>query len=261
MIFLAVAFACAPTFWWLSILAGAAAGYFSYDLREIWQAIPLAMQRAGIKWQHVLQKVRHALQEVRHTLQETKKWLTEPHPFFYGGLLVAVPFTWPVAYILQQDDTVPWALTLVLEVLAFSTFTTVLIIALGVLEEVGLKGKGKHILFDHSVKRGYAEVARNVGKGLLVVTPLILKGVIYKPIQFLVHLFRIIHSQKRILCAVDGTLGGILICLWLASPSNTLFEKALLLVFGGLLGAVLGVANWEIVSKRILHVDVPINGT
>ena len=72
--------------------------------------------------------------------------------------------------------------------------------------------------------------------------------------RFVWHLFKLIHSEKRVLCAIDGTLGGAVSYIWFASASVSFPEQAVLVVFGGLLGSAFGVANWEIVSKRILHV-------
>ena len=47
------------------------------------------------------------------------------------------------------------------------------------------------------------------------------------------------------LCALDGTMGGAVTFLWLAPYAATLDEKAIVVVFGGLIGAVLGVVHWK----------------
>ena len=72
-------------------------------------------------------------------------------------------------------------------------------------------------------------------------------------IRFGRHLFILIHSKERVLCATYGTLGGAVSYIWLARADMALAEQAALIVFGGLMGAAFGVANWEIVSKRLLH--------
>jgi hypothetical protein len=72
--------------------------------------------------------------------------------------------------------------------------------------------------------------------------------------QFAWHLFKLIHSEKRLLCAIDGTLGGAVSYIWFASSTMSFPEQVMFVIFGGLLGATFGVANWEIVSKRILRV-------
>jgi hypothetical protein len=74
------------------------------------------------------------------------------------------------------------------------------------------------------------------------------------------YLFRLIHSEKRVLCAIDGTLGGAVSYIWLASATMTLVEQAMLVLFGGLLGAAIGVVNWELISKRIFQVHLSTKG-
>jgi len=73
-------------------------------------------------------------------------------------------------------------------------------------------------------------------------------------LRFAWHLLLMVHSSKRTLCAINGTLGGAATYLWLASPGMTLSSQVLLVLFGGVLGAALGVAHFEFVSKRLLQV-------
>ncbi len=54
-------------------------------------------------------------------------------------------------------------------------------------------------------------------------------------------LFFIIHSDERLLCLVDAATG--------AAIGGYYFGNAAL---GGLTGAIIGLVNYEIVSKRIL---------
>lgn len=72
---------------------------------------------------------------------------------------------------------------------------------------------------------------------------------------FVWEMFVLIHSHKRILCAVDGTIGGTTAFLWLYLPSLSMSEHMLIAGFGGCIGAALGIFNWEIVSVRILKVN------
>jgi len=75
--------------------------------------------------------------------------------------------------------------------------------------------------------------------------------------RFSWHLFRLIHSEKRVLCGIDGAFGGLISYLWFSSSAGSLPEQAIMLVlFGGLLGAVVGVADWELISKRILQLHL-----
>lgn len=80
---------------------------------------------------------------------------------------------------------------------------------------------------------------------------------IWKAMTFLCwsawYLFKLIHKQERVLCGIDGAIGGTVSYILLASSSRTLTEQLVLILFGGLIGAVFGVADYEIVSKRVLH--------
>ena len=55
--------------------------------------------------------------------------------------------------------------------------------------------------------------------------------------------FLLVHSDIRLLCGVDAALGCAV---------GYFFGNAL---FGGVAGGVIGLLNFEIVSKRILHID------
>jgi len=61
--------------------------------------------------------------------------------------------------------------------------------------------------------------------------------------RFVKKTFIYIHSEERILCLVDGSLGATI---------GFFFESAIL---GGVAGLVFGVINYEIVSKRLLSLE------
>jgi hypothetical protein len=72
--------------------------------------------------------------------------------------------------------------------------------------------------------------------------------------SFIYYLFKEVHSNKRLLCSIDGTLGGVFSYLLLVSSAKSPSEQIVLILFGGILGVAFGILNWEIVSKRILKV-------
>jgi hypothetical protein len=79
-------------------------------------------------------------------------------------------------------------------------------------------------------------------------------GIIGIAVRFVYFLIKLIHCDKRVLCGIDSLIGGTLSYWWFAhidSPSKVAIVA--FVCFGGLLGGALGVANWEIVSKRVLH--------
>lgn len=71
--------------------------------------------------------------------------------------------------------------------------------------------------------------------------------------------FILVHSRKRVLCGIDSALGAtasywLLGDLAMRSAGST--GNLAVCLCGGLIGAALGVANWEIVSRRLLGVDL-----
>ena len=68
---------------------------------------------------------------------------------------------------------------------------------------------------------------------------------------FIRNLFFFIYSRELVLCAVDGALGAGVSYILFVLIGNMELGPALL--SGGLLGGLLGVVNYEIVSKRLLH--------
>ena len=67
----------------------------------------------------------------------------------------------------------------------------------------------------------------------------------------------LIHRYERVLCAIDGTLGGVIAYQLLIRPERSFAQNAIAVLFGMVLGAGWGVVNYEIVSKRLLKV-VPV---
>jgi hypothetical protein len=70
-------------------------------------------------------------------------------------------------------------------------------------------------------------------------------------------LFKLIHSSERVLCAIDGTLGGAIAYQFLIRQERTITQNAIAVLFGMVLGVGWGLVNYEIVSKRVLKV-VPV---
>ena len=72
-------------------------------------------------------------------------------------------------------------------------------------------------------------------------------------------LFVLIHRSERVLSALDGTLGGVVVTAWTwwSGRPDALFAKIFLVVCGMAMGALFGVLNYEIVSRRILGIAPP----
>lgn len=269
-----VALLFSPTYWWLGLLAGLAGGYVGYEFREVWRAVPIA-------WWAARRRSRTAWDM---GLALTKWWLAQPHPFVYPALVPFLPIALWLTGRLWQTWSGSGLEALVLVSLSLFLWVDVLALLVAILYGLAFLGvrRGERcfwtpfLLLGHiDTARAQAEVSfletngyrrkpltyrnvlRWVALGLvvgLVVVPLQWVGELCGfLVRFVGRLFRLIHSQKRVLCALDGTLGGGLAYFWLGTAVTAWGEGMVLVIFGGLLGAALGVLNWQLVSVRLLH--------
>jgi len=86
---------------------------------------------------------------------------------------------------------------------------------------------------------------------------LLIAGVILLA-KFSWTLFKLIHSQERLICGVDSALGVLAAYFLFVNGAHSIGEICAIILSGGLLGAVLGVVNFELVSKRLLAKYVTI---
>lgn len=290
----AVALAVVPVYWWLGLFAGFIGGYFAYDFRKVFAAIPKAWRTAR----------RFAARDRGVLFARQREWFSTLGPFMRVAMVLVVPFSmWTVflslewlgdSIIFMSDGVSCYVFVTLLLGMGALVWTILSIVAIqlvavclyclayiGVkvgergywwprlkywgemsneqsiawLEEKGLqrklltytnvlrwicKGFGIGILFFFWPLWRY--LAIGTGKGLCLLG------------KFFWHAFRLIHSNKRLLCAIDGTLGGAVSYLSLTSSAETVEAQVMITLFGGIIGAGLGIVNWEIVSKRLLHV-------
>lgn len=286
----AVALAVAPAIWWLGVLAGFAGGYLSCEFREVRRAIPVAVRSATHESRvflndEVVSKIREWLSKP-HPFYYTSAVITTPFYFWlmYHILpdllreMVAKPFP-----LMAINLVLGGVAILVFVVLAFQ-LPMIGVPILYSLAFIGARAgqrcfwcpffEDPENLRDHNLEaqkligRGYHEeplTAVNVVKwaalGVLVIIRFsvwtlwkwtflkILELAVFS-VRFGWHLFKLIHSEKRLLCGVDGAIGGAVSYLWFSSSANPL----VVVLFGGLLGAGFGILNWEVVSKRLLKV-------
>ncbi len=283
----AIAVLVIPSYWLLGLLGGIAggflSGYITFDLAEVRRKVPEALRRAKAK-------TSHAFVEIAWTITaEVKKWASKPHPFLPLMVVLVGLYLWTVfplvsdfqAFLPQRNKTLTY---FVMVVLAFEwAFFSIIIPAVAF---TGLACTGAlkvdnvywpNLLSEKEAKR---RGLRQVSLTKLNIYLFAIKGLIYWIIQsciflcwriwkytaiglwhagcfitrFLGHLFKLVHSQQRLLCGVDGTLGGLIaltgFCLYgPATPTTT--EYLTVTLFGGLIGAALGIADWELVSKRV----------
>lgn len=66
-----------------------------------------------------------------------------------------------------------------------------------------------------------------------------------------------IHSSERLLCGVDGMLGGGIVAMWaVQQPELAVSHAIVAIAFGGILGATFGVLNYRLVSPRLARYPV-----
>lgn len=262
------------------IAAGLAAGYLSFRFRAVLGAIPSA-------WSETLTELDLAREDIIQGCSEVRAWLKRAHPFVYPSIFATCVTGWVLVhrwitplkewYIAQGRSLDRFDVATLFMVVAILCYLVSLSLFVGfaflgarkwekcywypfLMIEEG-RPREKHEKEDlerdglQQKPLTYANVFRWAGKGVLMIAFPILKFfwiVLSGLCLFLLHLAGIIYSKERVLCAIWGTTGGVIACVALAPAS--LLEYLAFFVFGGLLGGVLGVFNYEILSKRIFHV-------
>ncbi|OGZ43571.1 MAG: hypothetical protein A3J55_01505 [Candidatus Ryanbacteria bacterium RIFCSPHIGHO2_02_FULL_45_17b] len=279
----AVAFMFAPVYWWFGLIAGMAGGYIGYEFREVRKAIPITMRAVG----------RGSVYAWDGAIVKAKAWFSEPHPFFYPAAIMVAPFyIWGVSHLIPEfvgstmsvGSTALLLIMVSLGILAFVEMVCAVILLVVFLAFIGARIGEKCYWWPFFLYGVESDVQELEARGLrresmnypnllrwfmkgLGLTVLFFVWTPWKRLtvgvwtrlcflgRFAWRLFKLIHSDKRILCAIDGTLGGAASYLSFASSAMSFPEQIVLVIFGGFLGAAFGVANWEIVSNRILHVS------
>lgn len=251
----AVALAVAPLFWWLGLLAGFGAGYFCCDLKEVWEKAPIA-------WEKTKKRSTFPL-----------AWLKKIHPFFWPFLLVfALSALFGLNFVLKSKDV----MLLLLFPLAVGIYFAFLFHRiLFFLAEIGsIKHKfGENCYWSEDVfgkKQGqgntyveptYQNIYRLMLRGLWICIYFVLWEMWILAPKFLKNLFILIRSHKRVVYGIDCAIGVTLTYILLGSKAVTPGQQAMVVICGGIIGAAIGVLDYEIVSKRLLHLVPATNNT
>ncbi|MDD5726730.1 MAG: hypothetical protein PHC53_05015 [Patescibacteria group bacterium] len=281
-----VALLFAPAFWWFGLISGFVGGYLAYDFREVLRAIPKAARAVGEiiaeewpdakKWlvrPRPILYLAMSLAIVIGSIIPLLEWLVEARIqgiVVFISVISAAPFLVIISgaseilmekgadaercfWITTPEDVKTWAnrrkyysdMGYAEKPYTYANAYRWLVRGIGVV----CLGVIRFLFWD---------MWRTVGEFLLQVliyVGLALLGCVYYPCLFGYKLFKLIHSHKRVLCAFDSAIGGAMSYLLLARSAHTLGAQVALVLFGGLLGAGFGVLNWEVVSKRLLHVE------
>ncbi len=288
----AVALIFAPVYWWFGLIAGLAGGYISYEFREVRKAIPIALcaaKKGGVgAWGRAIAKARAWLSESHPFFYPAAIvaaplfiWLAHHIVSDCTQTLLDCPLLLTIVFLpLFYAEVVTFFVFLVL--LTTVPFFILAFIGARVGERcywqpfVMIEDKERDAHVRKLNEKGYHEeplAYLNVLRWAVIGVAVAIRFFVWTLWKHLVigawaaicflgrfagHLVVLIHSEKRVLCAIDGTLGGVASYIWLASASTSFVGQIMLVIFGGLLGAAFGVANYEIVSKRILHVKVKV---
>jgi len=270
-----IALSVAPLFWWLGMLAGFGAGYLCYDLKEVREKAPIA-------WTAARKGSRYSLD-----------WLKRPHPFLCLYLMTIPALVSVSVKLLPWREDLLFREKIVFAFIlgAISTFMITMIVAILVEKEAERKRcfwqpslsriwTNKEITA--MIEKGYTQICPNYRNiyGLLLTglkhlvwgaienTPKVLKGIgieLFYILRFLLWdlwvfmarffwiLLKLIHSQKRVLCGIDSAIGVFVTYLLLGTKAVTPGQQVMVVICGGIIGAVVGVLNYEIISKRLLH--------
>jgi len=280
-----VALLFAPAFWWLGLIAGFVGGYLAYDFREVLRAIPKAAHEVGQiiakewpgtkKWlvrPRPILYLTMSLAIVMCSIVPLLDRLVEARitsGFVFLAVLMVATFSVSIFGVLATlmekgaDSERSFALSTPEDETRWANRRKYYS-DMGYAEKpytyanaYRWLARGIGVVCLAVIRFFFWDMWRPVGEFLLqalIFVGLVLFGCVFYPCLFGCKLFKLIHSHKRLLCAIDCAIGGAMSYLLLARSAHTLGAQVALVLFGGLLGAGLGVLNWEVVSKRLLHV-------
>ena len=243
--------------WWIGAFAGFAGGYLSYEFRSLLRAIPTAG--------------RYSAQKISPLPGAFRRFFTEQPRIF--EILTFVIYLMSSVALIRHFWTIadmPSVVAVILSILyALILFigALMLYVALYYIAAYGWSEKTGRLLtafcpdtsweclffFAKGIVRSIPVMARATLFGIRFLFTFLLRDTPLFFFRFGWKLFQLVHSYKRVLCGVDGMIGGI-VGYALARDAN-LEHTAVYLIFGGCIGATWGILNYEIVSKRLLHLD------
>ncbi|MDD5043685.1 MAG: hypothetical protein PHD51_03400 [Patescibacteria group bacterium] len=242
-----VALLVAPMFWWLGVFAGFAAGYLAYEFRAVLAAIPEA-------WEMTAKKIFSPI------FMELKEFFFEERPAFFLGLFYSSVFFTTLTFLpsFTSNPIIPEGIPVITFLFIFLSllcgFALFIVTMLLVASESGDK-----ININDIFSLPYGKIVRMSGRriifllqGTLVLSSAIIIGVLKFAVKFPWTLFKLIHSNERLLCGVDAGLGTMIayfLSLNLAPLTTATF--IFLVICGGIFGAGFGIVNYEIISKRL----------
>lgn len=245
-----VAIKFAPIFWWLGLLSGFVAGYLSYEFKTVFWAIYDTIRVNIVGLIPIIAREKKRVKEfIFGDINPLLSW---------SPILMFISTFWFYCYLEMDRHTLPIAIIDYIVLIIMSLFMFVVIVCVTT----------TLLLFGSEVKKCYwgandtifseQDTWRNKENGFREIKLTYGKFFIFMFIGLIAlckKIFILIHSHQRVLCGIDGTLGGIL-AYWLVNSMILPMEsKIVAIIFGGILGAGFGIVNYQVVSKKILKLE------
>jgi len=249
-----VALQANPLFWWVGLLVGGLVGYLTYDFKEVVKAVPRAGQMA------VAGVCSHGVVDA----------LLNTWALFYFLTVMTLPiFTSFVLifWLLAAIDGGPPLMSLTTALLAcvggghwfaYPSFVYCLFVGAWqardrekpreIFDDFSWRTFNPFSVYFYYLPKAIWWMVKRVPKASWIAISASVMGIweMTKLLgSFVIYLFLLIHSEMRLLCAADAALGAAV---------GYFSGNALI---GALAGGVIGVLNFEIVSKRLLKL-VPV---
>lgn len=229
-------------FWWIGILVGGLIGYLSYEFKAVIAAI-------GQTWRQLI-----AWRPDKELLKLRIRFCWWLSLAVIGMILIPVYlFCYSMIILFPSEEVVEIGgfISTCLIITAFFCF----LLSIAALLDLYQKDMKKCIPFLRRANPIFVYFYW-LPKGILwclkktpVVVPVIIRGIRKGFViigRFIKTVFILIHSEIRLLCGIDAAFGA----------GIGYFSGSVLI--GMLIGGVVGVINYEVVSKRLLHL-VPAN--
>ena len=211
-----VALSVNPMFWWIGMLIGGIIGYLSYDFREVLLVIKIAW-RTTIRWRPEWKLI------VKHSF-----WM-------YIFSLNFVPIGIGLV-VLSGEKLSVIALDLMIKMCL--GITGFIVVYSFVFVEGMKKREGKdHIIIE------YIETLQSLTPFhvFLIYVPKYVPKLCRKGVVFIKEVIVLVHSDIRLLCGFDAAIGTA-VGYYMGNP-----------IIGMLGGGLIGILNYEVVSKKVLH--------
>ena len=223
-------------FWWIGLIAGGFVGFLSYEFKAViiacknaWKAV-IGIRITKEQWQKFENHLKLYFQD----------WFSSTMGL-YGTIVIGV-----MLVLCLTDTKYNWVgVGMVMAFFFLCSFLTAYL-----LFELDVDKKTRKSLLRWNPVRIYCWIVpKYIFLGVVYLikhTPKFIAEIVKTILRFTKHVFIEIHSEIRLLCGIDAAIG---VCIGFFTGGNALI--------GGIAGAIFGGLNYEIISKRILHL-VPI---